>query len=494
MGAVPRVEVRASFDEVSPVDIAASDAEEPAYIIYTSGSTGDPKGVVVSNRNLWHSISARLDYYEGGYPRFLLLSPLTFDSAHAGIWGTLCHGDTLHVRPDYSVIDAAETTAAASIEGVTHLLTVPSLYRVLVPRLQGSPTSSLRAVIMAGEELDLDLVQEHRQSLPRVAMFNEYGPSEATVWATVADVGHQSGEVTDGVSMGSAVAGACTLILDQSLTGVAPGTSGELYIGGDGVALGYHDDAAETARRFVPNPYAVVPGDATRLYRTGDVVRQAGHGLIFVGRTDHQIKIRGCRIEPEEIERAFRDCFDVADVMAGVAEDSDGRKTLCVYYERRNAAPLDVVPDLRSVRTELARVLPAYALPDAVAEAEQLPRLSNHKLDRRSVPMALSRPAPCERTAAASAVERALLGQWRDALDGRDLGVTDVFFDVGGDSLAANQIVLRTERLFGITLSIAEFFGAPTVRAQALALEKKAALQRVDIERLAAIWNEMDEA
>src|SRR5262249_45104561 len=215
-----------------------------------------------------------------------------------------------------------------------HVLAVPSLYRVLLPELPSGPGGALRTVILAGEALTRDLVQAHRQRLPDVALHNEYGPSEATVWATAAEVGSSAGERTGAaVSMGVALEHIDALVLDSAGRAVAPGATGELYLGGAAGARRSRRTAPAPAERLAPNPAALETGSPSVFYRTGDLVRQSPDGeLEFVGRSDNQLKVRGFRIEPEEIERAFHDAFDVREALARVREDARGLKRLCLFY------------------------------------------------------------------------------------------------------------------------------------------------------------------
>lgn len=478
-----------------------------AYVIFTSGSTGAPKGVMVSQSNLAQATRSRLRYYGERYERFLLLSRLTFDSAFAGVWGTLCGGGALHVMPDDGVIDVGQLAQLVGERDITHLLLVPSLYRVLLPELP--ETVALRAAIVAGEELTGDLVQAHRQRLPDVALYNEYGPTEGSVWATVADVGAAAADSTRvaepeaRVSIGRAVAHLQTQLLDRGMRPVSLGAAGELYLGGAGVARGYHRAPALTAERFVPNPRVSGARDPYLLYRTGDLVRQTPDGqLEFIGRADHQIKVRGVRIEPEEIERALFACCDLREAMIGVREETPGRKTLCLYYVPSDDAGGDRIPlDLATVRARLRERLPASLLPDEAIEVERLPRLSNGKVDRRAPAGALV-PRRASAAAAATAegvadppsteIERALAGLWREALARPDVGVRQTFFDLGGDSLLANQVVLRAEKVFGTKVLLQEFYRVPTIAAHAALLRQRGVERGVDAERVAAIWNEID--
>src|SRR6202050_4887497 len=268
------------------------DPDELAYVVFTSGSTAKPKGVMITHRNLYRSTMSRLQYYEGGYDRFLLLSRLSFDSAFAGVWGTLCSGGTLQLADPDQLADVGIVDGLIRDESVTHLLAIPSLYRILLPEIATRGPSSLRCVILAGEELMRDLVRAHQERLPAVELYNEYGPSEVTIWATVANLSADTCEAT--ISIGSAVPHVQTPVPDSGMRPVSAGVVGELYLAGPAVGRGYFKSPALTAERFIPNPSAKSPACHKVLYRTGDLVRHTPDGeLEFVQRGDNQVKVRG---------------------------------------------------------------------------------------------------------------------------------------------------------------------------------------------------------
>jgi non-ribosomal peptide synthetase component F len=346
------------LQESRPLRVSAP--AHAAYVIYTSGSTGEPKGVVVERGQLAASNSARDVYYAESPSRFLLLSPVSVDSSVAGIYWTLGTGGTLVLPAPRAEQDVEGLAGLIEQAGVTHTLLIPSLYRALLEHADPRCLASLRCVIVAGEECPADVVRLHQGVIPserresrnrdytgrgagpsvgtvaiprlrpsasarndsHVALHNEYGPSEATVWATAAALDGDAG--LDGrVTIGRPVPGARVYLLDDALRPVPAGAVGEICIGGPGVARGYLGMPDETARRFVADPFA--PGGC--IYRTGDRGRFRDDGQIeFLGRSDEQIKVRGFRIEPGEIERALvehpavRDAA-VAPVRASVTDD-----------------------------------------------------------------------------------------------------------------------------------------------------------------------------
>ena len=290
-------------------------ADSLAYIIYTSGSTGTPKGVEIRHRNLVHSTTARGRYYGGSPENFLLLSSFAFDSSVAGIFWTLCQGGTLVLPPQGAEKDVDEIADMIAQHNVSTLLGLPSLYAMLLDVAGPSRLATLRRVIVAGEACSRRLVDRHCELLSQTALFNEYGPTEATVWSTAT----RCDNLPDGdtVPIGRPIANTKIYILDDQCKPVAVGVAGEIYIGGDGVARGYLGRDRLTAERFVPHPFK--SNTDARLYRTGDLARYQSDGNIeFLGRIDHQVKIRGYRIELEEIEHVVGEHPDVSESVVTV--------------------------------------------------------------------------------------------------------------------------------------------------------------------------------
>ena len=274
-----------------------------AYVVHTSGSTGEPKGVLVTHRNLAYSTAARDAVYPDPPGVFMLLPSFAFDSSVAGIFWTLATGGTLALPPHRIEQDVHALAAFVARHAVTHTLCLPTLWDAVLEHAPIRLLRSLRTVIVAGEACSPRLVRRHHEALPTVALWNEYGPTEATVWCTVYRVPHDFDGAT--VPIGSPIAGAHVYVLDAGGAPAPVGVPGELWIGGAGIAAGYLNRPEETAARFVPDPFDAVPG--ARMYRTGDRARWRDDGLLeFLGRVDQQIKVRGYRIEPAEIEMMLR--------------------------------------------------------------------------------------------------------------------------------------------------------------------------------------------
>ena len=310
-----------------------------AYVIYTSGSTGQPKGVPVSHRNLLHSTLARSAFYEEPPSVFLLLSPLAFDSSVAGIFWSLTNGGTLVVSEPRIEQDMGRLARCIADHGVTHTLCLPSVYRLLLEHGDVADLASLTTVIAAGEPLPPDLVRRHRETLPRARLFNEYGPTETTVWCSVFDTGECDGEGI--VPIGRPIAGARLYLLDGEGRPVPVGVPGEIHVAGEGLTAGYLNLPEATAQRFVERG---IGGEQTRVYRTGDLGRYRPDGNIeFLGRRDRQLKIRGFRVEPGEIEAALErhEAVRQAVVVPWPAGDEDRESPVALAAGLRGLEPED---------------------------------------------------------------------------------------------------------------------------------------------------------
>ncbi|HEX2223888.1 MAG TPA: AMP-binding protein, partial [Thermoanaerobaculia bacterium] len=429
-------------------------------MIYTSGSTGEPKGVAVTHRNLAHSTAARWSYYREPVAGYLLASSFAFDSSVAGIFWTLGTGGALVLPEEDPHLDLPGFLALFDRCRISHLLCLPALYRALLEADAEGRLAALAAVIVAGEACPRDLIDLHRDRLGshgHTGLFNEYGPTEATVWSTVFDVLGRTFAGT--VPIGRPIDRGRVHVLDRQLGPVPTGVFGEVYLGGDGLARGYLGKPAATAERFLPDPFSAAPGE--RLYRTGDLARwlTTGH-LEFAGRADQQVKVRGFRIELREIERVLDGHPQVTESVA-VAWAGEAVTRLAAYVA---AAPDGAVPRPEALRSYLQGKLPEYMIPSALVVLDLLPRTPNGKVDRRAL------PAPGERRpdlrvpfrAPLTPAEEALAGIWREALRIDRVGADDPFLELGGDSILGLQVVSRASRA-GYRFLLKDLFEQGTV-------------------------------
>jgi amino acid adenylation domain-containing protein len=430
---------------------------DPAYVIHTSGSTGTPKGVVVSHRNLARSTAARHQYYPELVKSFLLVSSPAFDSSVAGLFWTLTSGGELILPAPGSERDAGQLAGLVDRHAISHLLAVPSLYRAVLEAAGGRNLSALRTVIVAGERLPSGLVAEHHALLSGTQLFNEYGLTECSVWSSVYRCPKNSPEP---VPIGHPIANTALYLLDSRMEPVAVGEVGELHVGGDGVAHGYLGRPGLTAERYLPDPFGARPGG--RLYRTGDLARYRSDGaLVLVGRSDHQITLRGFRIEPEEIEAVALRHPGVRQAAVVAGDGAAGGPVLGVYLVTDGSVPFE----LGRFRDHVRRYLPGHMVPAACAVVDHLPCLPNGKVDRRALePIDPAgngvRQTP---TAPRDPLEERLLELWTELFDGADIGVEHNFFDLGGHSLLALRLLARIEDTLGVSLSLSQFFDTPTV-------------------------------
>lgn len=432
-----------------------------AYIIHTSGSTGRPNGVTVTHRNLVYSTRARIAYYGEPVGRFLLLSSFAFDSSVAGIFWTLCSGGALILPGPGVEQDLDRLLELAASHQATHLLALPTLYALMLEHPRRDALDSLEVAIVAGEACGASTAQTHFERRPKAKLYNEYGPTEGTVWCTV----HEIVSSEEPVPIGKPIPGAEVYLLDVHGRPAPVGVAGEIHIGGPGVAPGYLNQPELSAERFV---WIEVDGERRRVYRTGDLARYRSDGaLMFLGRVDEQIKIRGHRIEIGAVESALRRLPAASDAVAAARPGPGGRgKRLIGYVEV--AEPLDPT----ALREALAADLPEHMIPDLFVVLPALPRLPNGKADRKSLPDPRDRAEAdrAARVAPRTDAERTLQQIWSTLLGVEKVGVHDNYFALGGDSITSIQLVSRA-RQAGLQLDPGQVARFPTIAALAEAVQ-----------------------
>jgi len=429
-----------------------------AYVLYTSGSTGRPKGVAVEHRSTvmfvdWIRLLLRDEDFYG----VLAGTPIGFDISVLELFATLSSGGRVILAED--PLELARLPAAAD---VTLISTVPSAMAALLE--MGALPPSVRTVILGGEELPQPLARRIYETGSVERLFNLYGPTETTVYSTWSLVPR---DVAAPVSIGRPIANTRVYVLDGRRQPVPIGVPGELYIGGAGLARGYLNREELTAQKFVPDPFGRATGG--RMYQSGDRVRWKSTGeLEFLGRNDHQLKVRGFRIEAGEIEAVLRRHASVRQAVVVARESSPGDKRLVAYV----AVDGDNRPSSQELHRQLRECLPEYMVPSAFVLLDALPLTANGKIDRKALPVPeLGDTGPevddCPRTP----VEEIVAGIWVDVLRVPNVGTRTNFFELGGHSLLATRVVSRLRDAFGVDVPVRALFEAPTVSELAARVE-----------------------
>lgn len=464
MAGVTQVELHPSLLEQgssAPPRLAIDD-EAIAYIMYTSGSTGMPKGVRVPHR------AVRRLAIQNGFAAFsaedrvAFAANPAFDAATLEVWAPLLNGGTLVVVPPSTLLDPTLFGEALRRHQISVLWLTVGFFNQ-VADLLGEEFSRLRYLMVGGDALDAGVIGRLLRHHPPQHLLNGYGPTETTTFATTYEITAVPGGATS-IPIGRPIANTSVYILDKHLQPVPVGVSGELYIGGAGVALGYLNRPELTAERFLEDPFSSAPG--ARMYRTGDLARWLPDGAIeFLGRNDFQVKIRGFRIELGEIEAALGSQTGIQGAVVLAREDVPGDKRLVGYYTASEPFSAE------ALRARLAAVLPEYMVPSAFVHLETLPLTPNGKLDRKAL------PAPDVGTCPARSLEppqgdceTLVAGAWRSLLNLEWVGRQDNFFDLGGHSLLAIRLVHRLEEA-GLSMTVADLFSHPTLASLAAHLE-----------------------
>ncbi|CAN7575226.1 amino acid adenylation domain-containing protein [Bosea sp. LjRoot9] len=465
----------------SPEDLAARDdgaemparvvglsKDHPAYLIYTSGSTGTPKAIVISHRNICHFLRSGNAFYGFGPDDVVFQgASVAFDLSMEEIWTPYLVGAALYVASPETMGDAEKLPALLTEAGVTVIDTVPTLLGILP-----SDVPSLRLILLGGEALPPAIVQ--KWSRPGRRILNTYGPTEATVVATAAEV--RPGEI---VTIGQPIANYTTYIVNEAMQLVGPGEQGELLIGGPGVAKGYHGRPELTAEKFIANPFGGI--DDPVLYRSGDAVSLDADGnIVFHGRIDDQIKIRGFRVELGEIESKLADEPGVSQAAVVLRSDDEIERLVAFVV-----AEPGVAVDGAALRAALRDKLPPYMVPAHFEAVGSLPRMVSGKVDRKMLKAApLTAPSAAgEQEPPRNATEAALLDAAKRVLGAASLPLdADFFMDLGGHSLLAARfisIVRETPAYAGITLQ--DVYGARTLRGMAALLDGRGIAEVEDL-------------
>ncbi len=434
-----------------------------ALVVYTSGSTGEPKGVMIEHRSVVALVFG-VDYVDfDDVDSMLHMAPLAFDASTFEIWGALLHGRRCVIAPHrpFELAGLAEVLAS----GVDTAWLTAAVFNLVVDE-DWRMLRTVRQLVVGGEALSVDHVARALELLPGLRLVNGYGPTETTTFAVCHEIGSLAPDA-DRVPIGRPIGNTRAYVLDPVQQPVPIGVAGELCIGGSRVARGYLDRPDLTARRFVVDPFCDDPG--ARLYRTGDLAHYRADGEIeFLGRFDDQIKIRGFRVEPGEVEAALTALPSVAIAAVLARTDERGDHRLVAYVVARAPA----VPTPSELRDRLRDRLPAHLVPDAFVVIGSLPLTTNGKVDRNAL-AALDAPAEPDTPYVdpGTPTEAVLAALWAEILGVERVGIDDNFFSAGGHSLLAAALTARTTRRTGKTIPLSLFFDAPTIRAVAAALD-----------------------
>jgi len=433
-------------------------ASNVAYVIYTSGSTGTPKGVMTPHRGVSRLLFG-VDYARlNASQKILQLAPLSFDASTFELWGALLHGGCCVLFPG----DMPTSEVIGNMirtHGITTLWLTASLFNTIIDNAPEA-LSGLEQLLVGGEALSVSHIRRTLQFLPGTQLINGYGPTESTTFACCYPVPRLLDERIQSIPIGRPIANTRAYIVDRQLQPVPVGIPGELYLGGMGLARGYLNRPDLTAERFIPDPFSSDPG--ARLYRTGDLARYLSDGNIeYLGRIDHQVKVRGFRIEPGEIEAALLCLPTVREVVVTVREDGLGNKRLVAYLVPHP----ELAPSVGGLHRYLQGKLPEYMIPSTFVLLDAMPLTANGKIDQHlllapdAARIAREKPFVPPQTL----VQLQLARVWEEILDVRPVSITDDFFEMGGHSLLAARLVDRVTHLCGKVLPLASLFSGATI-------------------------------
>ena len=454
--------------ELSTAEITSTvSPENLAYVLYTSGSTGKPKGAMISHRGLVNYLTNWcVPAYEieqgNGAP---VHSSISFDLTITGLFGPLLAGKKVELIPESDRIEGL-AEVLRSEPGFSLVKITPAHLDLLSRQLTPSEAAvATNAFVIGGEALTGEAISFWQENAPHTALYNEYGPTEAVVGCCVYKV-PAGAKFAGVVPIGRPIPNTQLYVLDRHLNPTPIGVPGEIYIGGNGLARGYLDRPELTAERFIPNPFS--RNDGSRLYKTGDLARHLPDGNIeYLGRVDRQLKIRGYRVEPGEVESMISSHGSVSDAVVIAVDDGPAGKRLVAYVVFKDEAATT------ELREYLRTRLPDYMVPSLFVALPFLPLTSNGKVDLAALPAATSgQTSEHEYVAPRSPVEEMLAGIWAEVLGAQRVGVNDNFFELGGHSLLAAQVLTRMREVFKIDFPLVGLFEAPTIGDLAARIEK----------------------
>ncbi len=462
------------LDDVEPlIQVESADSsscavspDALAYVMYTSGSTGLPKGVCVPHRGVIRLVKNANYMSFAAHEVFLQFAPISFDASTLEIWGSLLNGARLVVFPA-GTPSLSEYGAFIERQGITTLWMTAGFFHLMVDHGLDA-FRGVKQLLAGGDVLSPQHVAKAKSALPDCQLINGYGPTENTTFTCCYTI---PTDVTRdrSIPIGRPIANTNVYVLDEHRRLVPIGAPGELYTGGDGLALGYLNRADLTGTQFVPDPFDNRPNQ--RLYRTGDLVRYLPDGNIeFLGRVDSQVKIRGFRIEPGEIEASLKRHEGVKDAVVIIKTVSESDKRIVAYVVPKNGHELDAA----EIRAFLSALLPSFMNPSAIVVLSAFPLSPNGKIDRRALPDRADTPVEQDGFATpARPMETLIANIWREVLRVDKIGIQDNFFDLGGNSLLIMQVHARLEEVVERQIPIVELFKHATVASLAAALTNR---------------------
>jgi amino acid adenylation domain-containing protein len=427
-----------------------------AYVIYTSGTSGKPKGVMIEQRSIASRIQWRRDEYQlGDDDRVLQLFSFTFDGFLTSCFTPIVSGSRLILVNKDEAIDPIEIKRHIVKHQITHFISVPMLYAAILEFSSPEEIQSLRMITLAGDSIKPSLIKASVAKNARLELANEYGPTETSVVSTF----QRNLQQTIRITIGKPVSNTRVYITDRRQHLLPLGIPGELCISGIGLARGYLANPELTSERFIPNPFN--PGE--RMYRTGDRARWLPDGNIeFLGRIDQQVKLRGFRIEPGEIENQLLKHASIKEAVVIAGEDRNGTKYLCAYLIAGRELTV------KELREYLGQELPEYMVPSYFVQLDKLPLTPNGKIDRKALPQPEGNiPTGVEYEAPANAIEERLVAIWQEILGQDKIGNNDNFFELGGHSLKATTFIAKIYKEFHVAMPLREIFQTPTVKGLA---------------------------
>ncbi|MEX0326694.1 MAG: amino acid adenylation domain-containing protein [Puniceicoccaceae bacterium] len=444
--------------------------DSPAYLMYTSGSTGNPKGVLIPHRGIIRLVKEQAYAEFGQERRFLFHSSPSFDASTFEIWGPLLNGGTCVVsdKRHPSLHDLKETICR---HHVSTIFLTTGLFNLLVDTLPEA-LETVDHVLTGGEALSPSHAQKVLEKFPGIRLTNCYGPTECTTFALTHDITAEDQSI-DSAPLGMPIGNTEAYILDRSGHPVPAGVPGELCLGGQGLALEYHNNAETTSEKFVDHPFSEDPD--LRLYRTGDLCRYRETGFLeFIGRVDRQVKIRGFRVEMGEIESAMKAYPGISQSVAVSKRPTGESISIVMYFTAMDSTETPLAEELRLF---MAQRVPDYSIPSAFVQLDALPLTPNGKIDLEALPEPdyLSVDKNDSTIITGSKEEEELLRIWRKILGIENIGLHDNFFALGGHSLLATKMIAAIEQELGVRLPIASLFEAPTVEGLAKNVAAKSA-------------------